>query len=466
MLARTLNPPFITSVCVVGMNQKVPLADGTLQEYINLDNAASTPAFESVSEFIQKFLPYYSSVHRGSGFKSQLSTELYDEAHDIVAHFVGADTSENTVIFTKNATEALNKLSYRFPFPKDSVVLTTEMEHHSNDLPWRNKAKTVHVKVTEKGTLDLENLDSKLKIYQNKVALVCVSGASNVTGLVQPIHTIAKMAHEYGAKILVDAAQLAPHRKIDIRSNDDPLHIDFLVLSAHKMYAPFGTGVLIGPKEVFLDSAPEYSGGGTVDSVTLNNVRWAGLPDREEAGSPNVVGAIAMAKAMSALSEIGMESIAKHEKELLKYALEKLHRIEGITIYGDQKADRVGVISFNLDGFHHQEVADILSFEYAIGVRNGCFCAHPYVVKLLRLSQHEIESWREKSSEGDKSELPGLVRISFGCYNTFEEIDAVYEALSCIASKSKTSSETSPPSQSFKFPEFLLKEFSLKNLGA
>jgi len=417
---------------IVGLNQMVPLTNGKLKKYINLDNAASTPSFQSVSDFIQRFLPYYSSVHRGTGFKSQLSTELYEQAHDIVAKFVGTDTSKSAIIFTKNATEAINKLSFRFPFEKDSVVLTTEMEHHSNDLPWRSKAKTVHVKVTENGALDLTDLDYKLRLHQGKVALVCVSGASNVTGIVQPIYTIAKMAHTFDAKVFVDAAQLAPHRKIDILQNDDPCHIDFIAFSAHKMYAPFGSGVLIGPKDIFLNSAPEYSGGGTVDSVTLDDIRWAGLPDREEAGSPNVIGALAMAKAINELSVIGMDRITKHEKELTNYAFEKLSQLEGVSIYGDQIADRVGVLSFNFKGFHHQEVASILSHEYGIGVRNGCFCAHPYVVKLLALSEEEIQIWRNKSAHGDKSDQPGLVRISFGCYNTLEEIDELYHALESI----------------------------------
>lgn len=461
MLIRELSAHFTSSVRVVGMNQKVPLADGTLQKYINLDNAASTPAFESVSEFIQKFLPYYSSVHRGSGFKSQLSTELYDEAHDIVANFVGADTSKNTVIFTKNATEALNKLSYRFPFKKDSVVLTTEMEHHSNDLPWRDKAETIHVRITEKGTLDLEDLDTKLKKYASRVSLICVSGASNVTGIVQPIHTIAKMAHDYDAKIVVDAAQLTPHRRIDIRPNDDLSHIDFLVFSAHKMYAPFGTGVLVGPKDTFFNSAPEYSGGGTVESVTLNDIRWADLPDREEAGSPNVIGAVALAKTIKTLTHFSMDEISRHEKKLTQYAIEKLDCIEGVTIYGDKGVDRVGVISFNLAGIHHQEAADILSTEFGIGVRNGCFCAHPYVVKLLQLSDAEIKKWRDESLNGEKNYLPGLIRISFGCYNTFEEIDTVYEALLSITTTPDKSLKKNP--SSFEFPESFRDELSLTN---
>lgn len=418
---------------IIGLKQRVPLTNGRHQKYINLDNAASTPVFKKVWEFIEAFSPYYSSVHRGSGFKSQISTLLYDQAHEIVANFVGADMIDNTVIFTKNATEALNKLAHRFPFKKNAIVLTTEMEHHSNDLPWRDKVETIHIKITSSGNLDLEDLDSKLRLYNQRVALVCVSGASNVTGLVQPIHTIANMAHSHGAKIVVDAAQLAPHRQIDIRPNSDPWHIDYLVLSSHKMYAPFGTGALIAQKDIFLQSAPEYSGGGTVESVTLDEIIWAGLPDRDEAGSPNVIGAIAMAKALKHLSKIGMQQIEQHEYELTQYALKRLNSIDSVTIYGDQYYDRVGVISFNVEGFSHQTLADILSNEFAIGVRNGCFCAHPYVVKLLGLSTQEIQRWQHQmKSHSSKNELPGLVRISFGCYNTMEDVDALVNAIQQI----------------------------------
>lgn len=425
---------------IVGNDQLVPLANGMQSKYINLDNAASTPSFQSVLDYLQRFLPYYSSVHRGAGFKSKTSTELYDQAHNIIGNFVGANLEKNTVIFTKNTTEAINKLSYRLPLESDSVILTTEMEHHSNDLPWRNKAKTLHVSVTSEGDLDLSDLERKLKENKGKVALVCVSGASNVTGIVQPVHYLAELAHSYGAKILVDAAQLLPHRALDIKPDSDPSHIDFLVFSAHKMYAPFGTGVLIAPKNIFLDSEPEYLGGGTVSSVTLDDIRWAGLPDREEAGSPNVIGAVTLAKAISELKKIGMENISNHELELTQYALNELKSIDRVSIYGNPKADRVGVISFNIDGISHAEVAATLSFEYGIAVRNGCFCAHPYVVSLLKLKTEDIKKWQSEIDSGSKAYMPGLVRISFGCYNTKEETDLFLMAIKNIVhSKSKSS---------------------------
>jgi selenocysteine lyase/cysteine desulfurase len=424
---------------ILGVENEIPVLDGTLVPYINLDNAASTPPLREVMEAIQQFMPYYSSVHRGTGFKSRLSTEVYEQAHEVVARFVGADPDTNTVIFGKNTTEAINKLSYRIPLAADSVVITTVMEHHSNDLPWRDRATVVHIGATPEGRLDLEDLDRQIDKYSDRVALIAVSGASNVSGFVQPIHELARKAHSVGAKILVDAAQLAPHRQVDMRPDDDPEHIDFVVLSAHKMYAPFGTGALIGPKSIFLQGDPEYSGGGTVDVVTLDEVHWAGTPDRDEAGSPNVVGALAMAVAAQVLMSVGMETITKHEEELISYGLERLGAVPGIKIYGEtdprRAGEKVGVIPFNLEGISHFLVAAILGYEAGIGVRSGCFCAHPYVVHLLDLDEEQSATWRTQLLAGDKSNMPGMVRASFGCYSSTDDIDRLVDMLERVERK-------------------------------
>jgi cysteine desulfurase / selenocysteine lyase len=418
---------------IVGLENKLPLLDGRLVPYINLDNAASTPPLWDVLEAILRFLPYYSSVHRGRGLKSRISTAAYDEAHEIIGRFVGADMSSNTVIFGKNTTEAINKLAFRYPLRQDSVVLSTMMEHHSNDLPWRRHAQVVRAKVTSEGRLDEDDVDRLLAQYGGRIALLTVSGASNVTGFVQPIHDLARKAHAVGARILVDAAQLAPHRRIDIRPDSDPEHIDFVALSAHKMYAPFGAGALVGPREIFLRDAPEYQGGGTVELVTLEDVRWAGLPDREEAGSPNVVGAVAMAMAAQALMDAGMERLERHETSLTAHALERLRSLPEIIIYGEadpgRTQDRVGVISFNLGSRSHALVAAILGYEGGIGVRSGCFCAQPYVARLLWGSETERSRWPLELLDEDKSKKPGMVRISFGAYNSFDDVDALIEML-------------------------------------
>ncbi|NNG17084.1 MAG: aminotransferase class V-fold PLP-dependent enzyme [Gemmatimonadales bacterium] len=405
--------------------------------YVNFDNAASTPPLVDVMDALARFLPFYSSVHRGTGFKSRLSTEAYDDAHRTLTRFVGADPATNTVIFGKNTTEAVNKLSYRFPLADDAVVISSQLEHHSNDLPWRRSAHVVHVGALPDGRLDEDDFDRQLARHGRRVALVSVTGASNVSGLMPPIHRLARKAHAVGAPILVDAAQLAPHRRVDMKPDDDPEHLDFVVLSGHKMYAPFGTGALIGPKEVFLQSPPEYQGGGTVDVVTLDEVYWADVPDREEAGSPNVVGAVAMAAAAAALMDFGMDAIADHESRLVAYCLERFRDMPGVIVYGDQDPERahtrVGAVPFNLEGVPHSLLAAILGHEGGIGVRHGCFCAHPYVVHLLQLSEAEAQSWRTQVVKGDKSNMPGMVRVSFGCYNTTEEIDRLLEMLGRIS---------------------------------
>ena len=418
---------------IVGLDQQVPLLDGRLVRYINLDNAASTPPLQDVLDAIQRFLPYYASVHRGAGFKSRVSTTAYDLAHRTMACFVGAEPGTSAVIFGKNATEAINKLAFRYPLARRSIVLSTLMEHHSNDLPWRGRATVVRAKVTRDGRLDEEDLDRLLDAYGDRVKLVTVSGASNVTGFVQPIHRLARKAHAVGAKILVDASQLAGHRRIDVKPDTHPDHLDFVALSAHKMYAPFGTGALIGSQDVFLQGAPEYQGGGTVEIVTDDEVHWAGLPDREEAGSPNVVGAVAMAVAARTLTAASMDGIERHESALTTYALDRLRSVPDMCFYGEtdprQTDDRIGVISFNLAGLHHALVAAILAYEGGIGVRNGCFCAQPYVMRLLDLGAADQDRWRRAQLAGDKTGRPGMVRVSLAAYNTSEDVDALVEML-------------------------------------
>jgi selenocysteine lyase/cysteine desulfurase len=422
---------------IVGIDAQVPLLDGSHRQYVNFDNAASTPTLRPVYDKVNEFMTWYSSVHRGTGFKSQIATEAYELAHDLVGCFVGANLETNTVIFGKNTTEAINKLARRFPLEPDDVVLCSLMEHHSNDLPWRQQARLYHVAVSDDGTLDEEDFDDLLREHAGRVKLVAISGASNVTGCLNPIHRLAEKAHAAGARILVDAAQLAPHRAIDMRPDDDPGHLDFVTLSAHKMYAPYGTGALVGPISVFERGTPDMVGGGTVDIVTVDDVRWAGPPDRDEAGSPNVVGAVALAQTVLSLQEIGMGALARHEAELTAHALRRLQAIEGVEVYGltdpERAGERVGVIPFNVKGVDHYQLAAVLSFEGAIAVRNGCFCAHPYILRLLQVSGEDALRHQRDIVEGSRVGLPGLVRISFGCYNTIEEVDHAADVLARIA---------------------------------
>lgn len=415
---------------VHGVNTLVPIGNGNKVPYINFDNAATTPPLTSVINAINDFSPFYSSIHRGTGYKSIVSSRFYDRARYIIMDFLGANLKYHTAIFVKNTTEAINKLSYRLKDQiGDGLVLSTYMEHHSNDLPWRYKYNIDYVNVDDKGRLSLDHLEYLLKKYNGKVKLVTVTGASNVTGYINPIHEIAEMAHKYNSKILVDGAQLVPHHPVDMHPIEDPRHIDYLAFSAHKMYAPFGTGVLIAPKEIFKNGIPDIVGGGTVDIVTPEEVVWANPPDKEEGGTPNLLGVVALVESIKTLNKLNMGKISNYERNLTSYTIQRLKTLPHITIYDDEDIkNKVSIVSFNMQGLYHEALAQVLSIEAGIGVRNGCFCAQPYIQKLLKISSEEIEKYRNDNNK----ERPGTVRISYGMYNNYEEINILIELLNRI----------------------------------
>jgi cysteine desulfurase/selenocysteine lyase len=430
--------PLSYTALFTGVDIQVPTLGGASRRYVNLDNAASTPPLKAAQQAVDQFLAYYSSVHRGTGFKSQISTHAYEAARQVILRFVGADPAVHTCLFGKNTTEAINKLARRFPFTAErKIVLVSGMEHHSNDLPWRAASETHHIGLTPDGRLDEADFDAKLAQFGEQTALVAITGASNVTGFLNPIHRLAEKAHAVGAQIAVDCAQLAPHRQIDMRPVSDPAHLDYVAISGHKLYAPFGTGALVGWRATFEHGDPDQTGGGTVEIVTLEDVVWADPPDREEAGSPNTVGAVALAAALTQLERLSMATVAAHEADLTAYALRRLPEVPGMQIFGDadpdRAAERLGVIPFRLASHDHFLVASVLGHEYAIGVRSGCFCAHPYILHLLGLSRQEAQSVRSQMLAGDRSHMPGLVRASFGLYNTHADVDALVEALADIA---------------------------------
>ncbi len=278
---------------------------------------------------------------------------------------------------------------------------------------------------------------AKLAAYRGRVRLLAVTGASNVTGYINPIHDWARLAHAAGAEIVVDAAQLAPHRPIAMGGKGESDHLDYVAFSAHKMYAPFGSGVLVAHRAAFETGDPDIVGGGAVDIVGLESAYWTDLPDREEAGTPDIVGVVALARAIRALEEIGWERIHRHETELTAALLERLSAIPGVTVYGDadpaRAASRLGVVPFNVRGVSHALAAAVLSCEWGIGVRNGCFCAHPYVKAILHVSEEEGRAVEKSILARDRSAIPGAVRASFGLFNTIEDIDALGEALEAIS---------------------------------
>lgn len=392
---------------LVGADTEVPCADGRARRYVNLDNAASTAAMTEVWEAVAAFMPWSSSVHRGTGAKSQVATRAYEDARDDVRAFVGGRPGD-AVVLVRNTTEALNVLAAALP--PGTRVVSTPVEHHSNLLPWRRH--DVELIPFPRSADDL--LDSLERALP--ADLVAVTGASNVTGEVWPLAEMAALAHRHGARLVVDAAQLAPHRPIDMAA----CGIDFLAFSGHKLYAPFGAGALVGDLPA---GEPLIRGGGAVDLVTLDDVRWLDAPERYEAGSPNVVGAVALGAACRRLRALGMQRVAAHERTLaaaLASALEHVPGLRTYTLWPD--GDRVGVVTFTLAGYRHPELAAILSAEHAIGVRHGCFCAHPLIAHLLGAPLVEPHGRRL-----------GAVRASLGLGSTQHDLDRLVGALEEIA---------------------------------
>jgi cysteine desulfurase/selenocysteine lyase len=419
-----------------GVDLPVPLHGGGTVTGINFDNAASTPPLTRVRDMVNRFSDLYSSVHRGTGYKSRLSTEAYEAAREQVSRFLGVDEKEQVVIFVKGTTDALNRIAAEEARLDGRQVLVTEMEHHADLLPWRHRSGHVMVGLSSDGHIDLDAIESALKSADGRISLVAVCGASNVTGFVSPIHEVAELAHRHGARVSVDAAQLAPHHRIDVRPAGDPGHLDFVSLSGHKMYAPYGAGVLVAPRDFFA-GAPEVMGGGAISIVTWDDTVWADLPDREEAGSPNVIGAVALGVAIETLLELGFDAMLEDEVRLGRRLVQGLAGISGVHVLGGVESStekpRLALASFLVEDLHHGLVAAALSHEWGIAVRHGCFCANPYVFHLLNMSKADVIAVEGEVTAGRKKALPGAVRASLAPYNTEAEVDRFLEATRQIA---------------------------------
>ena len=414
-------------VPLVGDGMLVPCIDGHERPYVALDAAASTGALERVLGRVKEFLPSYSSVHRGAGYKSQLATEAYERARAAALSFARRDGRDDIAIICRNTTEAINHLAYRLRLGPGDTVVSTVVEHHANLLPWSRVAKCRHVECRGEGTFTAGDVAAELD-RTPQARLLAITAASNITGWLPPIDEIITLAHERGIPVAVDGAQLAPHRPL-------PVEADFVAWSGHKMYAPFGAGVLIGPRESFTDGDPFLAGGGAVDLVDLDEVIWTLPPEREEAGSPNVIGAVALHAAMDALSEIGWPAIIAHDRHIGQLLRCRLSAIPGVHVLGPGLgADTLPVATFTVEGLPHALVAARLSAEDAIGVRHGCFCAHPYLMRLLGLTKDEVSQFRNEVRLGDRSRVPGAVRTSAGLNTTESDIDQLIEAVTRIAS--------------------------------
>ncbi len=374
-----------------------------------LDSAATTQKPESVLRAIQKFYEENNAnPHRGAYKLSINATRVYDEAREKVAHFINAENS-NQIVFTRNATEALNLIAYSYglnKIKKDDEILLSIMEHHSNLVPWQYVAKKTGAKLNymytnDEGKLTDEEIENKIK---KGVKIVGITHVSNVLGTVNDVEKIIKKAHEVGAIVVLDASQSVPHMKVDVQK----LNADFLVFSGHKMLSPLGIGVLYGKKELLEDMTPFLYGGDMIEYVYEQDTTFAEVPTKFEAGTQNVEGAVGLSAAIDYLNNIGMDKVESIEEELMKYAISELSKLDFITIYGPKDIkSKASVISFNVNGIHPHDVASVLD-SCDVCIRSGNHCAQP----LLRYMG-----------------IDSTCRASFYIYNTKEDVDKLIEAL-------------------------------------
>jgi selenocysteine lyase/cysteine desulfurase len=342
--------------------------------------------------------------------------------------FAGRREGDGDVaIFCRNTTEAINHLAYRLRLEPRDVVVTTVIEHHANLLPWARLCDRRFVECGVDGTFTVEDVTLALDAAP-RPRLLAISGASNVTGWLPPLDDIIGAAHDRGVPVLVDAAQLAPHLPL-------PAAADYLAWSGHKMYAPFGAGVLVGPVATFAEGDPFLAGGGAVDLVDLDEVVWTVPPDREEAGSPNVLGAVALEAAIDELQRVGWPAIAEHDAQIRVALHTGLAAIPGVRLLGPAAGTpTLPLATFVIEDVPHALAAARLSAEFGIGVRHGCFCAHPYLLRLLGLSAAEVSSYREAVLAGDRRAIPGAVRASAGLSTSPADVDRLVDALTAITS--------------------------------
>jgi len=409
---------------------RVPLADGSQVRYVNLDLAASAPCLAAVDQVVRDAQRWYSSVHRGAGLASAVSTGALAESRRIIGRFVGA-RADDAVVITRNTTDSLNLLAA--VLPARTTVVTFASEHHANLLAWRQSDPVV-LPVPASAAAAVRSLDDALASLRTvspaDPLLVAVTGASNVTGEIWPVERLADVAHRHGARIVVDAAQLAPHRPIDLAGAD----LDWVALSGHKLYAPFGAGALIGRADWLDAGEPYLAGGGAVRVVAADSVDWTTGPARHEAGTPNVLGAVALAAACLELERLGAHELHRHETGLSQRLRAGLARIDGIETYRtwgdrgdgavDDGAGRIAVVVCNLAGWHHGLLAAVLSAEYGIGVRDGAFCAHRLVSELIGDRCHAVQT--------DPGAHPGAIRISLGATTSIDDVDRLLAALRSI----------------------------------
>ncbi len=429
----------------IGLDTDYPTASGQRMRRTHLDGAASPLPCKVALDTVNKLLPHYSNTHSYVHSSAQISTRALAWSHTQVLNYIGASQETYASIFSgSGTTAAINRVArgLHAARPDKPVVLVSSMEHHANDLPHRQFGNEVHYlpltgSSTQMGAVDLEATNTLLEQHRGRVNYLAVSSVSNVTGIRNPITELAALAHKHEAFIVVDGAQSVAHTPTEL----DASAVDFFIFSGHKVYTPASPGVLIAKKSVLAQMGGQDLGGGSVSMVSYFDYQLlAKYPDREQSGTPNIVGAVALASVLRAINEVDIEAIRATEKNNLSLLFNELNALENITIYGDHLLSRTGALAFNHRFIDHGLLAAILNDYYAIAVRNECFCAHPYVSNLLKeeLWELDLSGVPEDQQEGFINRKRGMVRASVSAYNTEADIIALISAIKEIETRIDT----------------------------
>jgi selenocysteine lyase/cysteine desulfurase len=427
----------------IGCKTEYPTVDGKRSPRVYLDSAASTLMLAPAYEIGREFLTHYASTHSDLHYAARGASHAFEWAHQSVLRFVDADPGVYCSFFAgSGATAGFNRMaaSLARARPERSVVLISEMEHHSNDLPHRfHNAKVVHIpcmgEFERYGGLDMERLREIFAEHGENINYIAVTGASNVTGAITPLAEIASLAHAVGAYLIVDASQMIAHAPVSMNLAD----IDVLVFSGHKIYAPGSPGAVIAKTELLNKIKPAELGGGMVDDVYLEQyMPTATLPDREEAGTPNIVGGIMLGAVLDLLHRVGMNKVREKEIGQIDFVWNGLKSIDGVSVYGPEPSEvpRTGTIAFNIKGFDHGLTAAALNDYHNIQVRNGCFCAHPYVRELLKKEMWDMDLDPDApNAEADIERKRGMSRASLGLYTTQSDLEKLIAAVRDLAGR-------------------------------
>lgn len=431
-----------TGLAFIGLDTQYTTAEGNRLTRLHLDGAASPLASQVAIDAMTELLPHYSNTHSYVHNSAQISTKALAWAHRQILRFLGASEQEYTAIFIgAGTTAAINRIARGLAAarPDKKTVLISPMEHHANDLPHRQFDNQVHYlplcgEGAQLGAIDLDGFTQLLEQHSGRVNYVAVSSVSNVTGIRNPISRMREIAHQHDALLLVDGAQSVAHTQTDL----DSLAADFFIFSGHKVYTPTAPGVLVAKKQALSSLPGQDLGGGSVATVSHYDYQLLSTyPDREQSGTPNIVGAIALASVLKSMRNIGLEEIEMHSKAVMTTLVNELRALPFITVYGDLNEPRIGAVSFNHHQGDHGLLAAILNDYYAIAVRNECFCAHPYVSNLLKeeLWELDLSEIPEDQQESYLNRKRGMVRISISLYNSEQDIKTLIHALKEINHK-------------------------------